>query len=44
MGVVGLGLALVGLYSLVAYAVTRRTRESASAWRSVRRRLGASPW
>jgi predicted permease len=27
MGVMGLGLAIVGLYGLIAYAVTRRTRE-----------------
>jgi putative ABC transport system permease protein len=27
MGVMGLGLAIVGLYGLVAYAATRRTRE-----------------
>jgi hypothetical protein len=27
MGLMGLGLAIVGLYGLVAYAATRRTRE-----------------
>jgi putative ABC transport system permease protein len=37
MGVMGLGLAIVGLYGLVAYAATRRTREI-----GIRMAIGAS--
>ena len=33
MGLLGLTLAIIGLYGLVAYSVARRTRKSASGWR-----------
>ncbi len=39
MGVIGLTLALVGLYGLVAYSVARRTREL-----GIRIAIGASRW
>jgi formate-dependent phosphoribosylglycinamide formyltransferase (GAR transformylase) len=33
MGLMGIALALAGLYGLISYAVSQRTRESESAWR-----------
>jgi predicted permease len=44
LGMMGVFLAAVGLYGVIAQSVARRTREIESAWRSAQSRAKCWPW